>query len=153
MKRLAAALVAVLCASCVTAESLSVAALRQEIDRQESSRPYNHDLAADLAWIRALPLLERLAADIVNLQARFIAVGEDRWSVPGVPARLYCLIGPASMRPIPIGARSGSAVEQALSAEVDRFIAPYNRLLAEYYEAEFGWECSDESAGMNQSSP
>jgi hypothetical protein len=132
---------------------MSVATLRSEIQHQQQTRPYRHDLAADLAWIRAMPLLERLASDIVNLQARFIAVGGAAWSVPGVPARLYCLIGPASMRPIPIGAGSDPATERALGAELDRFIEPYNRLLAEYYEAEYGWECSEDAVSGGQSNP
>ena len=131
------------CGACAVADPLSVAALRAAIDEQATSSPYQHDLEADLAWIRAMSVLERLATDIVNLDARFIAVGGERWSVPGVPPDLYCLIGPASMRPIPITSTPTSEVERALSAQVESFIKPYNRLLAEYYQAEYGWECDD----------
>ena len=141
------------CAACVTAETVSVGALRTAIQEQAQASPYEHDLEADLAWIRAMPLLQRLATDIVNLEARFIAVGGDRWSVPGVPARLYCLIGPASMRPVPISTTPTTEVERALEAEVEDFIAPYNRLLAEYYEAEYGWECEETPATGAQSRP
>jgi hypothetical protein len=151
--RLLAAICCVVCASCVTAQSLSVTTLRAEIKRRQLNQPYQHDLSSDLAWIREMPLLERVASDIVNLQARFIAVDGDGWSVPGVPARLYCLIGPASMRPMPMNAGAEPDTEAALRAELDRFITPYNRLLAEYYEAEYGWECSDEKTERGQSMP
>lgn len=142
------ALIAAACAACVTAEPLSVAALRAAVAEQSKIEPYSHDLAADLAWIQAMPVLERLAADIAQFQARFIAVGGERWSVPGVPAHLYCLISPASLRPIPIGEPPATALERALSAEVGGFIVPYNRLLAEYYAAEYGWECSADGQSM-----
>ena len=142
-----------MCAACVTAEPLSVGALRTAIQEQAQAAPYEHDLEADLAWIRAMPVLQRLATDIVNLDARFIAVGGDRWSVPGVPPRLYCLIGPASMRPMPISPSPATEVERALGAQVESFIAPYNRLLAEYYEAEYGWDCEETSAEGAQSKP
>jgi len=148
-----AAICFAVCASCVTAQSLSVTTLRAEIQRQQRNQPYEHDLRGDLAWIREMPLLERVASDIVNLEARFIAVDSDGWSVPGVPARLYCLIGPASMRPIPLRAGSDPDTRAALQAELNRFIAPYNRLLAEYYEAEYGWDCSDEAPSRAQSRP
>ncbi len=68
--------------------------------------------------------------------------------MPGVPAHLYCLISPASLRPIPIGEPPATALERALSAEVGGFIVPYNRLLAEYYAAEYGWECSADGQSM-----
>ena len=147
--RVMAALTLVVCAGCVTAQPLSVAALREAVEERSAQAPYEHDLAADLAWIQALPLLTRLADDIVSLNARFLAVGGERWSVPGVPPHLYCLIGPAGMRPIPISDPPVSDIERALSVEVERFIAPYNRLLAQYYEAEFGWECSEDDAGQS----
>jgi hypothetical protein len=110
------ALITAVCAACVTAEPLSVAALRAAVAEQGKTEPYSHDLAADLAWIQAMPVLERLATDIVQLKARFIAVGGDRWSVPGVPSHLYCLISPASLRPIPIREPPATALEQALNA-------------------------------------
>lgn len=101
---------------------------------------WHQDLEVELAWLNQMPPLDRLAKELREGNARFIAI-YDGWPsrVPGLKPELQCLANPAARHTLSLGDVVETIDTKILALE-QSFIAPYNEALSKYL-VDAGWEC------------
>ena len=100
------------------------------------------DLDKELFWLNQMSPLDRLAKELREYNARFIAISNGWQSrVPGLKPELQCLANPAARHTLSLGDVVDTIDTKILALE-ESFIAPYNEALSKYL-VHAGWDCEN----------
>ena len=100
------------------------------------------DLEKELSWLKQMSPLDRLAKELREDNARFIAISNGWQSrVPGLRPELQCLANPAARHTLSLGDVVETIDTKILALE-ESFIAPYNEALSKYL-VHAGWDCEN----------